>query len=153
MADVVEGIREACLALDVPVISGNVSLYNESEGTAILPTPIVGVIGVLEDVAHHARAAFAEDQTVWLLGPLESSLALSEYASRSGGWTGANVPNLNLDLERRVQACVRELVQRGVVASANDVAEGGLAVTLVEMALASKGGIRYVESRSTVITP
>jgi phosphoribosylformylglycinamidine synthase len=145
MAGVVEGIRAACLALDVPVISGNVSLYNETNGAAILPTPIVGVVGLLDDASRHARAACTAGETLWLLGPLGGSLAGSEYARTCQGWDESVSPQLDLDLERRLQSCVRELVQAGTVTTASDVAEGGLAVTLAELGLAGVTGVRCHE--------
>jgi phosphoribosylformylglycinamidine synthase len=137
---VIEGIREACVVLDVPIISGNVSLYNETEGAPIDPTPVVGALGLLEDVTKHARAAFEPNQEVWLLGPLAAELGASEYAAWSGWKSGAPAA-LDLDLERRVQACVRELVESGLVTTATDVADGGLAVALAELALAGNVGI------------
>lgn len=142
MEGAVEGMREACLALDVSIISGNVSLYNETEGKAILPTPIVGALGILDDVERHARAAFREGQLAWLLGSLDAKLAASEYAAAIHGWTTGMPAPIDLDCERRVQACVRELVASEVVSTASDVAEGGLAVALAELALASGVGIR-----------
>jgi phosphoribosylformylglycinamidine synthase len=145
MAGVVEGIRAACLALDVPVISGNVSLYNETDGAAILPTPIVGVVGLLDDAARHARAVCSGEETLWLLGPLGGSLAGSEYARTCQDWEESVSPQLDLDLERRVESCVRELVQAGAVTAASDVAEGGLAVTLAELGLAGNTGVRSHE--------
>jgi len=126
---VVDGMREACLALDVPIISGNVSLYNETEGEPIIPTPIVGALGVIANVECHGRAAFAEGQSIWLLGG------------------GSRAP-LDLDLERRLQQCVIELVESGATPTAADVAEGGLAVALGELALAS--GIGAVCSGSWI---
>jgi len=141
LAGVVEGMRDACLALDVPIISGNVSLYNETDGEPVAPTPIVGALGVLDDIERHARAVFEEGQTVWLLGPLEASLAGSEYAALRG-WLPNGPAPLDLLQERRVQECVRELVAGGVVETAIDVADGGLAVALAEPALTSRIGVR-----------
>jgi len=141
LAGVVEGMRDACLALDVPIISGNVSLYNETDGEPVAPTPIVGALGLLNDIERHARAVFAEGQTVWLLGPLEASLAGSEYAALRG-WPPNGPAPLDLLQERGVQECVRELVAGGAVETAIDVADGGLAVALAEPALTSRIGVR-----------
>jgi phosphoribosylformylglycinamidine synthase len=137
----IDGMSEACRVLDVPIISGNVSLYNESEGRAIYPTPIVGALGLIADVTHHARATLTEGQEVWLLGPFRPSLAASEYASVIHGWVGTQPPSIDLDLERRLQSCVRELVSSGVVRHATDVSDGGLAVALAELAVASGVGV------------
>lgn len=146
MVEVVEGMREACLALGVPVVSGNVSLYNETDGAAVAPSPIVGALGLIEEMRRHARAVLREGQEVWLLGPLDASLATSEYAAQCHGWTeGAPIP-IDLDLERRVQDCVRELVAAGVTDAATDVAEGGLAVALAEMAMAGEIGFQADEA-------
>jgi phosphoribosylformylglycinamidine synthase II len=141
---VVDGMRDACLALDVPIISGNVSLYNETEGEPIIPTPIVGALGVIANVERHGRAAFDEGQTIWLLG---REARLPKADSDSGpsrprldlAGRGA-LPPLDLDLERRVQQCVIELVETGAAPTATDVAEGGLAVALAELSLASGVG-------------
>lgn len=139
----VEGMRDACLALGVPIISGNVSLYNETDGAAILPTPMVGALGVLDDVARHARATVGEGDSLWLVGPVRASLAASEYALTLQGWVGSEAaPEIDLALEGRVQSCVRELIQAGVVCGATDVSEGGVAGALAELACASNVGIR-----------
>jgi phosphoribosylformylglycinamidine synthase len=140
MADVVEGMRAACLALQVPVISGNVSLYNETEGTAIAPTPVVGALGLLDDLVRHARAVAREGQELWLLGPLNAALGASEYAAVCHGWAGGVPMAIDLDLERRVQGCVRALVADGTAHTATDVAEGGLAVAVAELAMAGSVG-------------
>jgi phosphoribosylformylglycinamidine synthase subunit PurL len=149
MVDAVEGIRDACLALDVPIISGNVSLYNESEGAPIRPTPMLGAVGVIEDLSRYARAAIQEGQTLWLLGPLEGALPLSQYALYVEGWTAGEPATIDLDLERRVQACVRELIGGGIVTGATDVSEGGLAIALAELALASLVGVDCTEIDTT----
>jgi phosphoribosylformylglycinamidine synthase len=137
----VEGIRDACLALDVPVISGNVSLYNESEGAPIRPTPMIGVVGVLDNAERHARAVASQGQACWLLGPPDAELAFSQYAMHVHGWMAGAPRELDLALERRVQECVRELVATGLIATATDVAEGGLASALAELAVVSGVGM------------
>lgn len=152
MADAVEGMREACLALEVPVISGNVSLYNETDGAAIAPTPVVGALGLIENVERHARATLQPGQELWLLGPLEATLGASEYAAVCHGWDGGAPLPIDLDLERRVQACVRELVALGIAPTATDVAEGGLAFTLAELAVTSGIGVRGDQSLTEAIS-
>ncbi len=142
MAEAVQGMRSACLALEVPIISGNVSLYNETDGAAIAPTPVVGALGIVDDVEHHARAILLPGQELWLLGPLQATLGASEYAAVCHGWEGGAPLSVDLELERRVQGCVRELVAAGLAPTATDVAEGGLAVCLAELAAASQIGVR-----------
>jgi phosphoribosylformylglycinamidine synthase len=141
MTEVVEGMRAACLALEVPVISGNVSLYNETDGSAIAPTPVVGALGLIDDINRHARAVLQAGQEVWLIGPLDAALGASEYAAVCHDWTTGAPAKIDLEVERRVQACVRALVAGGTVATATDVAEGGLAVALAELALAGEIGL------------
>ncbi len=146
---VVDGMRAACLALDVPIISGNVSLYNETEGESIVPTPIVGALGLISNVQRHARAAFAEGQSVWLLGRFgrqtEVTLPANAISGRKGTEIelapGSGTLPLDLDFERRLQECVIELIEAGVVQTATDVGEGGLAVALAELALAGGTGV------------
>jgi phosphoribosylformylglycinamidine synthase len=142
LVGVIEGMREACLALDVPIISGNVSLYNETDGLGILPTPIVAALGLLDDVSQHARAGVSGGDALWLLGPLGAYLSGSEYAAYIHGWFGQRAPSLDLDLERRVQGCVRELIGAGIVGRAGDITDGGLAVALAELALTSHVGVQ-----------
>jgi phosphoribosylformylglycinamidine synthase len=141
LCEVIEGIREACLALEVPIISGNVSLYNESTGVSILPTPVVGALGVIDDLHRHGRAKLASGQLVWLLGAMEATLSGSEYAAALHGWEEGEPASIDLEMERRVQACVRELIGNGIVNAATDVSDGGLAVALAELALASTVGV------------
>jgi phosphoribosylformylglycinamidine synthase II len=132
-AEAIDGISDACRALDVPVVGGNVSFYNETSGQAILPTPIVGVVGLLEDASHLATQWFkAPGHRIALLGPHDVSLGASEYLwSRHDLVAGALAP-LDLEMERRVQAATRAAVGSGLVTAAHDCADGGLAVTLAE---------------------
>ncbi len=132
LVEAIEGMAEACRILGVPVVSGNVSLYNETEGRSIPPTPVVGVVGRLPDVRRHAGLGFAGEGTVFLLGPQSATLGASEYLSCCHGIVSGAPPELDLELERRVQALVREAIQRGLVLAAHDCSEGGLLVALVE---------------------
>ena len=143
------GIAEACRVLDVPVISGNVSLYNESRGQAIFPTPVVGGLGLLEDVSKATRSAFAgEGMVVVLLGadPGEvdaHDLAGSEYLQRIHERVEGS-PRIDIDLEKRVQLVCRQAIEQGQIASAHDCSEGGLAVALAECSIqASQGGVGF----------
>jgi phosphoribosylformylglycinamidine synthase subunit PurL len=129
----IEGMAQACEALGSPVISGNVSLYNESGGEAIYPTPIVGVLGLLEDVKRACPAKFQRPgDVVALLGETREEIGASEYLETIHGLVAGRVPELNLDLEYGVQAACREAIDAGLLRSAHDCADGGLAVALVE---------------------
>ena len=134
LSEAVGGLAEACRALDVPVVSGNVSLYNETAGRAIPPTPTVGMVGLLEDVALAVPAAFSPGNSVILLGEAPRSLGASEYVG-----DGA-FPRLDLDDERRLGHLLRALARQRLLRSAQDVADGGLAVALAECALLGSTG-------------
>ena len=142
----IRGMARACRALSVPVVSGNASLYNESQGTAIYPTPIVGGLGLLEDVQQHRGAGFPEEGlAVVLLGTDQltaraSDLAGSEYLNTVHGLVRGR-PRIDLALERRVQAFCRSLIADGTVQSAHDCSDGGLAVALAESCILGGGRI------------
>ncbi len=132
-AQAVEGIAAACRALALPVVGGNVSFYNETRGRAILPTPIIGVVGMLEDAERRMTQWFkVPGDVVILLGEPAGGLGGSEYlATLHGRVSGALAP-LDLDRERAVQAACLAAIEAGCVRSAHDCAEGGLAVALAE---------------------
>ncbi|PYN02066.1 MAG: phosphoribosylformylglycinamidine synthase II, partial [Candidatus Rokuibacteriota bacterium] len=132
-AEAIDGIAEACRALEVPVVGGNVSFYNETSGQAILPTPICGVVGVLEDAGRLATQWFkAAGHRIALLGPDAVSLGGSEYLWTLHGRLAGRLAPLDLEVERRVQSAVRAAVGAGLVTAAHDCAEGGLAAALAE---------------------
>ncbi|MCJ2045054.1 phosphoribosylformylglycinamidine synthase subunit PurL [Methylobacterium sp. J-078] len=135
-----KGIGEACLALDFPVVSGNVSLYNETNGVGILPTPTIGGIGVLDDVTRHATIDLkrAGDVLV-LIGETAGWLGQSVYLSVIAGREEGAPPPVDLAVERRNGDFVRGLITSGLVDTVHDLSDGGLAVALAEMAMA--GGI------------
>ena len=141
----VRGMARACRVLGVPVVSGNVSLYNESQGQAIYPTPIVGGLGLLEDVSLRTGSAFTEaGLTVFLLGQSglqarSSDLAGSELLNEIHGMVSGR-PAIALALEQQVQALCRRAIQQGIVTSAHDCAEGGLAVALAESCIPNSVG-------------
>jgi phosphoribosylformylglycinamidine synthase len=136
LEEAVRGLGDACRALDLPVTGGNVSLYNESPAGAIAPTPQIGVVGLIDDVATLVGPAFgAEGDTVVLVGESGPGLAGSAYADLAGVASGDGPALLDLDRERRLQAFVREAVGRRLVASAQDIAGGGLAVAAAESAM------------------
>ena len=134
------GMREACLALEVPVVSGNVSFYNETDGASIHPTPTVAMVGLLEDVERVAAPWFrAEGDMVALLGPDRGELGGSEYLKVVHGRVAGSPPAVDLALERGVQRTCRAAVEAGILSSAHDVAEGGLAVALAEACMGGPG--------------
>ena len=139
----VEGLAEACEALGVPVVGGNVSLYNEAPAGPIFPTPVVGMVGSLPDPARTAGIGFVrEGDAIALVGSYAPSLAGSELAKLRGIAPAGPLPALEPDAIRQAQAVVREAVRSGVFTSAHDLAEGGLAVTLAECCLAGGIGAR-----------
>jgi phosphoribosylformylglycinamidine synthase subunit PurL len=143
LAEGVRGLGDACRALGLPVTGGNVSLYNESPRGRIQPTPQVGVVGLLEDAGRTVGPAFAgEGDEVLLLGRGGPGLEGSEYARIAGVAPEDGLPALDLDLERRLQACLHEAASRGLLASAQDVSGGGLAVALAESAMWGSIGAR-----------
>ncbi len=137
----IKGIAEACETLAFPVVSGNVSLYNESNGVAIPPTPCIGGVGLVPDVTRVARIAFAGDvEAILLIGApptwgdhLGRSVWLREIAGREDG----PPPPVDLDHEKRVGDIVRGLIRDGLVTAVHDCSDGGLAIALAEMAMAS----------------
>ncbi|MDE1915988.1 MAG: phosphoribosylformylglycinamidine synthase subunit PurL [Sphingomonadales bacterium] len=148
------GMGDACRALDYPIVSGNVSLYNESKatggGSAILPTPAIGGVGLMLDHTKMATVKFkAPGETVWLIGPegahLGQSLWLREIAGREEG----PAPTVDLDVERRNGETVRQLIGDGVVTAVHDVSDGGLLVALAEMAMASGLGVKLDKPLTT----
>jgi len=139
LSQAVHGIAEACSVFDTPVVSGNVSLYNETEGRPVYPTPVIGMLGVLDDVERHLVAGFRQPGTeVWLLGATveqaAETLAGSEYLEAEHG-TVAGLPKVDLQAERRLQLLVLRLNDEGLLLSAHDCSEGGLAVALAESAI------------------
>jgi phosphoribosylformylglycinamidine synthase II len=139
-AEAVEGIAEACRALELPVVGGNVSFYNETSGQAILPTPIVGVVGVLDDAGRLATQWFkAPGHRIALLGPDDVSLGGSEFQWTIHGQAAGPLAPLDLERERRVQAAVRSAVAAGLATAAHDCADGGVAVALAEACVTGGG--------------
>jgi phosphoribosylformylglycinamidine synthase II len=132
-ARAVEGIGAACRALDIPITGGNVSLYNETDGKAILPTPVLGVVGLIEDASTVIRRTFRSDgDAVMLLGDSEEELGGSEYLKVVHGLIKGVPPRLDLAREASLQRVLVKGVATGLIRSAHDCAEGGLAVTLAE---------------------
>lgn len=138
----VEGLADACRALDVPVVGGNVSLYNEAPEGPIYPTPVVGMVGKLPDPAKAPQSAFPEEGlAVLVVGSFRPSLQGSELEKLRGHLAGG-LPDLDLAEQARTLAAVRQIARSGLARAAHDVAEGGLAVALAEMALPAGIGVR-----------
>jgi phosphoribosylformylglycinamidine synthase len=136
----VRGIADACRTLEVPVVSGNVSLYNETDGRAIPPTPTVGMVGLMEDVEKHVRVAFRKaGDLVAILGTTRDELGASEFLRTIRARDEGPCPAVDLDAEKRLVDLLATLSERGLVASAHDVSDGGLAVALAECAM--QGGV------------
>ena len=142
----IEGIREACIVLNFPVVSGNVSLYNETNGGAILPTPTIGGVGLLADHTKSVGIGFpSEGETIYLLGEskghLGQSLYLREVEDREEGMP----PQVDLVAERVIGDLVRAQIQKDVISACHDISDGGLLIACAEMALASMIGIVFAD--------
>ncbi len=132
-AEAVAGLGEACRALAIPITGGNVSLYNETDGRAILPTPVIGVVGLIDDASRVVTRVFPDaGLDIVLLGAGHGELGGSEYLHTVHGMTRGVPPALDLAAEAALQTLVADLISRGVARSAHDCSEGGLAVTLAE---------------------
>jgi phosphoribosylformylglycinamidine synthase II len=138
-AEAIDGIAAACRALDLPVVGGNVSFYNETNGQAILPTPVIGVVGLLEDAGRLTTQWFkAPGHRIALLGGADVSLGGSEYLWALHRRLAGPLAPLDLELERRVQTAVQAVVESGLATAAHDCSEGGLAVTLAEACVSGR---------------
>ncbi len=153
-----EGIADACIALDFPVVSGNVSLYNETNGTGILPTPTIGGVGLLDDVSKTVGVGFGgEGQAIVIIGETAGHLGQSQYLMEIIGRDGLSAddgapPNVDLALERKNGDFVRAEIISGAASACHDISSGGLLVALAEMAMASNMGAT-IEDLSGASTP
>jgi phosphoribosylformylglycinamidine synthase II len=137
----VQGMGEACLALDSPVVSGNVSLYNETNGAAILPTPVIGCVGLLADVGKRMGNAFVRDgDAIFVVGETAGWLGCSVYQRDEAGGSAGAPPPVDLAVERGNGDFVRAAIAAGQLSACHDVSDGGLAVALAEMAIAGNLG-------------
>jgi phosphoribosylformylglycinamidine synthase len=140
LVEAIEGIAEACRALDVPITGGNVSLYNETDGRAIYPTPIIGVVGLLEDASRVLTRVFqGRGDAVILLGEDRGELGGSEYLKTVHGLVRGDAPALDLGREAALISLVTACAGAGLLRSAHDCSDGGLAVTLAESSFDSGG--------------
>jgi phosphoribosylformylglycinamidine synthase len=146
----IRGIGEAARALDFPIVSGNVSLYNETNGRAILPTPTIGGVGVIDDFTKSMRLAFAaEGEAIMMIGDTHGWLGQSLYLRDICGREAGAPPPVDLAAERRNGDFVRGLIRDGVVTAVHDLSDGGLLIALAEMAIASGIGA-VLETASTI---
>ncbi len=143
-SEVVDGMAEACRAFNTPIVSGNVSFYNETEGHGILPTPVIGMVGLIEDVRRVIQPGFKhEEDLIALLGTTADDLSISEYMALVEGLSteemaaSGRVPRIDLDRERAVQNVCLEAADAGLLQSAHDCSDGGLAVALAESCFSS----------------
>ncbi len=145
-SEVIDGMAEACRAFDTPVVSGNVSFYNETEGRGVLPTPVIGMVGLIEDVKRVIQPGFKnQGDIIALLGETHDDLSLSEYAAVTNGGnptvrasaSDAHVPKLDLNMELAVQTACLRTAEAGLLKSAHDCSDGGLAVALAESCFSS----------------
>ncbi len=138
----VEGLSKACKELETPVIGGNVSFYNESPKGAIYPTPIVGMVGLLDSIDNRVTMDFKDEgDLIFLLGANQEELGASEYLKLQENRIDGYVPEIDLKLEKRVQDTVFKAVKEGIVKSAHDCSEGGLAVALAESCFKNEIGV------------
>ena len=140
--EAVQGMADACRALETPVTGGNVSFYNENEASAVYPTPTVGMVGLLTDISHNTSSALPKEETVLLLvGKTANELGGSEYLATMHKTVSGQPPLLDLDYEKKNQSFVLQAIRNGWVAAAHDCAEGGIAVALAEMAIQGDVGL------------
>ena len=138
----VQGIKEACLALDYPVVSGNCSLYNETSGSAILPAPAIGGVGLMQDVTKAIGIAFRDEgESVFVLGKTKGHIGQSLYLREIIGKEEGAPPPVDLAVERKHGEFVRALIDARVLTSCHDVSDGGLLVAVAEMAIARGIGV------------
>jgi phosphoribosylformylglycinamidine synthase len=143
-SEVVDGISEACRAFETPIVSGNVSFYNETDGRGILPTPVIGMVGLIEDTRKIVTQCFKQEgDLIAVLGVTNDDLAASEYAQTIAGLStnqiieNGMVPHLDLALETKVQNTLLSLADECLIHSAHDCSDGGLAVAVVESCFSS----------------
>jgi phosphoribosylformylglycinamidine synthase subunit PurL len=141
MDQAVSGMAEAATALGTPVVSGNVSLYNESGDEAVFPTPTVGMVGLLEDVTNAVGMSASDGSLIVLAGSRKSTLGASEFTKVHHGLTVGPPPELDLDLEVRLQQFLQDSIAAGLVQAAHDTSEGGLLVAVAEMLFKDQLGV------------
>src|SRR6266571_1426910 len=147
-----KGIAEACRALDFPVVSGNVSLYNETNGRGILPTPSIGGVGLLDDFTKSATLSFkAEGEAILLIGETHGWLGQSVYLRDICGREEGAPPPVDLAAEKRNGCVVRGMIHAGTATSAHDISDGGLLIALAEMAISSGIGTELLAAPAAIV--
>jgi phosphoribosylformylglycinamidine synthase II len=143
----IDGISEACRTFAIPVTGGNVSFYNDTEGISIQPAPVLGIVGLIDDITKAVSPDFKDrGQTILLLGRSEEELGGSEFLRTVHGQKKGSPPRIDLAFEKAVQDVCLAAVDRGLIRSAHDISEGGLAVCLAECSFFSKGRIGFALS-------
>ncbi|MFN2604491.1 MAG: AIR synthase related protein, partial [Gemmatimonadaceae bacterium] len=136
--EAVAGMGEACRALGTPVTGGNVSLYNENPAGAVYPTPVVGMVGLIEDLTHVTRASFSQDgDAILLLGEMGGELGGSEYLATIHGRVLGAPPACDLQRERAAIDALLEAIRQGLVTSAHDCSDGGIVIAIAECCIAN----------------
>ena len=142
-----DGISEACRVLETPVISGNVSLYNETDGQSVYPTPVIGMVGLIEELAHITTQHFqAAGDVIYVLGETHADFNGSELQKLQTGKIAGRLMSFDLETEKTNQHLVTAAIQAGLVQSAHDCAEGGLAIALAESAFDKGFGLNVTVS-------
>lgn len=137
--EAVAGMGEACRALETPVTGGNVSFYNESPENAVYPTPTIGMVGLVEDLAHLTPAYFRQEgDLIYLVGETKAEIGGSEFLKEYYGLVTGDIPSLDLELEKKTQQAVLAAIRRGWIRSAHDVSDGGLAAALAECCIINR---------------
>ena len=136
----IEGMAEACKYLDFPVVSGNVSLYNETNGSAILPTPAIGGVGLIENLGNMTSIVLPQDNHLFLVGHTKGHVGASIWLYEIGGIEAGNPPPVVLEIERKNGEFIHQCIKDGVITACHDISDGGLLVALAEMALAGRCG-------------
>ena len=140
--EAVTGIGEACRALNTPVTGGNVSFYNETGDTAVFPTPVIGMVGLLENIEQSTTIEYKDaGDFIVTLGALNGCLGGSEYLRTIHGKIQGPIPHLNLELEMGIQELCLDAIKKGIIKSAHDLSDGGLAVNISESLIHSKKGL------------
>jgi len=138
-SEVIAGMGEACLALDTPVTGGNVSFYNEDPERAVFPTPVIGMVGLVEDISHITTQTFKDEgDAILLVGENKNELGASEYLHALFNQTKGKVPPIDLEYEKKLQSALLAAIQKGIVKSAHDCSEGGLAVAVSECCISER---------------
>lgn len=147
---VIEGISQACKTFNTPVTGGNVSFYNESEEVAIYPTPVVGMLGIIEGYRVNGMGFKDKEDIIVLLGETKEELGGSEYLKVIHGQVNGKTPTINLEWEKNIQATCLQAIQQGIIKSAHDCSEGGLATALAECCIVGKIGAEITLTSSFI---